>query len=98
MDKRISDVDGLSESQAEDFMGNPIWQRIVRFAEEKLEGDGLLIELAPIDDIWGPDENGKILMQRAGVKRLQGMLQGIRFMLAQPQSILDELKEERNNG
>ena len=58
---------GLRERDIKDFMEYPVWRCMVEDLEERLEENSVLMDMAPIDDIFGESKDGGVVLARAGL-------------------------------
>lgn len=86
-----SEVQGLSKRDVEDFLLNPVWKRLKEHVEGRLRRTTDQMRMAPPEDIWGKDEEGRSVLEVTCIKRLQGMAVEDDVLLELPQSYLDEL-------
>jgi len=93
--KKLLDVSDLSRGEVVAFTGSNVWSVMRRHLEERLETLIRMVEIAPLDDVWGETKDGRPVLNREGVRRIQGAMTEIRFMLALPQSYIDELTETK---
>jgi len=100
-DRMDIDVSDLSETDVRHFIEGSIWRCMRKHLENRLDMSLRLMEMAPPDDVWGAGEDGRVVLEREGVRRLQGEVTELRFLLQLPQSYIDEMnmdKEEEKDG
>jgi hypothetical protein len=93
-------LDGISTRDITDFIDSRVWNAIVKDLEKRLEHADMLLESAPVEDIRGIDENGKEVLLRIGIKKLQGACMELRYLLELPnafKTILEEREKETRN-
>lgn len=87
------DVADLSREEVKAFLESPIWRLMRKHLAERLDMLLKMIEIAPLDDVWGETKEGRPILEREGVRRIQGAITEVRFLMALPESYLDELNE-----
>lgn len=88
-------VDDLTDRELSMFLTSPIWRCIRADLEERLEFTKNLLSMAPIEDTWGEDESKRPVLMHSGVRRLQGAVKELEFVLMLPESYIEEIKSNR---
>ena len=91
-----------SKQDVKDFMVNPVWLQIIEELQARLEENHEMMEVAPIDNEFGDEVDGggrkRKVLERVGVKNLQGQNMAIRAFLDYPQRMLEELESEETSN
>lgn len=84
----------VSEAEIRQFKESAVWQVMKGELENRLTHNADFMASAPMDDIWGQDSNGRAVLERAGIRRLQGETLAIKIFLQYPDLMLADLKAE----
>lgn len=87
-------VSDLSKNEVKSFANSRVWKCIEAELRGRLESTHGLMVLAPPDDIWG-ENDGKVILERAGFKRMQGEVATIEYVLDIPESYVSQIKLEK---
>ena len=82
----------ISKAEIEQFKASSVWKVIEGELKRRLESNNELLTSAPLDDIWRTSEDGGMVLERAGIRRLQGETITIKILISYPDLMLDELK------
>ncbi len=89
--------DEISRSDVESLEGNSVWMVIKEGIERRIQDCHLLVESAPTDDIWS-EEDGRCVLKRAGIKRVLGELNGLRYVMELFNTIKGQVEGESDES
>ena len=85
----------LSDEDFEFFINSPVWRCMKECLKERINITVDDLEAAPKEDTFVSLDNGKGVTMLSGVQKFQGALGELRYLIALPQGLKEDLNDLR---
>jgi hypothetical protein len=89
---------GVSLHDVHDLLNNNAWKAMQAIMRRRLEELKSELILCVKENKWDTDENGRVVLVRSGMERLQGQCVEDILILALPQDFINTLTGEENES
>jgi len=87
-------MEDFHQRELKDFFEHPIWVAFIGDMKERKAIALRMLVKAPMEDIWGVNEKGVPVMERAGVRRLQGAIEEMDYIIETKEGIMSAFETE----